>query len=353
MPIYPGRTPGTHRVTVFANGKQHEKIVQGTKAEARAFEARERIRLEAARPSTRVAPTLRDFCVEVYTPHAKTHLRENTWRKVRRYQVATLCAILGGLKLTALSPAAIEDYKSKRLAATWRDKPVKPGCINNELRVLRTVMNYAAEQGYPTAPTKWKRLPVRGASRVHVWTPTQIGRLFAVCASEDPELLRILVFLVNTGCRKGEAIAAEWSWVDRQASMLRIPSNDVWRPKNGKPREVPLPSAALEFLPPEDGTYVFQTRGGGRFAEFPKDRFNHVRDEAKLKGGPHSTRHTYASAFLARCPDMFLLAKVMGHSHTRVTELYSHLLPDHLDRARNAVNFAPPPKSGGHPGAEP
>jgi hypothetical protein len=33
--------------------------------------------------------------------------------------------------------------------------------------------------------------------------------------------------------------------------------------------------------------------------------------------------------------------QVLGHSHQRVTELYAHLLPGHLDRARNAVNLGP------------
>jgi len=31
---------------------------------------------------------------------------------------------------------------------------------------------------------------------------------------------------------------------------------------------------------------------------------------------------------------------VLGQSHSRVTELYGHLLPDHLAEARNVVQFA-------------
>jgi hypothetical protein len=31
--------------------------------------------------------------------------------------------------------------------------------------------------------------------------------------------------------------------------------------------------------------------------------------------------------------------RVLGHSHSRVTELYSHLLPDHLAATRNVVTF--------------
>ncbi len=352
MPIYPGRRAGTWRVTIY-KGRQYEFVVEGTKAEARSFEARKRLDLDAGgKPSTRAAPTLRAFCVEVYAPHAERHLRESTWKKVRAYQIATLCSLLGRWKLSALPADAIEDYKRARLSARWRGKPIKPSAINNELRVLRTVLNFAADLGYPVAPVKWKRLPVRGASRVSVWTAAEVARLFAMAQRLDPDLVPMLVFLINTGCRKGEAIAAEWTWVDETAAMLLIPSNDVWRPKSGKPREVPISDALAATLRglPRSSPFLFPARGGGRYVEFPKDRFSRVREAAKLKGGPHSARHTYASAFLARVPDMFLLGEILGHSHERVSALYSHLLPDHLDRARNAVDFAPPLDSGGDSG---
>jgi len=59
-----------------------------------------------------------------------------------------------------------------------------------------------------------------------------------------------------------------------------------------------------------------------------------------IKGGPHRTRHTFASHFLASKADLFLLGRLLGHGHTRVTELYSHLIPEHLAEARNVVSFA-------------
>ena len=39
---------------------------------------------------------------------------------------------------------------------------------------------------------------------------------------------------------------------------------------------------------------------------------------------------------------MCLLAQILGHSHTRVTEIYAHLTPEHLARARNMVSIAAP-----------
>ena len=38
--------------------------------------------------------------------------------------------------------------------------------------------------------------------------------------------------------------------------------------------------------------------------------------------------------------DLLLTARVLGHSHERVTEIYAHLLPGHLDRAKDAFVVA-------------
>jgi len=90
---------------------------------------------------------------------------------------------------------------------------------------------------------------------------------------------------------------------------------------------------------------VFSTRDGNRCAFWPKLQFDRARKAAGLKGGPHTLRHTFASHFLKQVPDLFLLARVLGHSDTRVTKLYAHVLPEHLARARNAVRFGPPVRS--------
>ena len=35
--------------------------------------------------------------------------------------------------------------------------------------------------------------------------------------------------------------------------------------------------------------------------------------------------------------NLFLLAEVLGHSSTKTTKIYAHLMPAHLARARDAV----------------
>jgi integrase len=324
-------------VVIWVRGKCHEYIVVGTRAEAEAFEARKRLELDATGLSKRVAPTFSDFCLRQYAQHAETNLKDTTWHQSRKYQVANLIEFFGALKLTAISTEDVERFKRARLGN------VGPTTVNNELRLLGTILRYAAALGYPASAPQRKKLKPRGQGRVRPWTEDELARLFLEARKESETLLRLFVFLTNTGCRKGEAIAVEWSWVDLDAGMIRIPSNRYWQPKNGLPREVPISDACRAVLtgPRQDARWAFPNRKGARYAQFPKDLFWRARKRAGVPGGVHTFRHTFASHFLQQVPDLFLLAQVLGHSHQRVTELYAHLLPGHLERARNAVNLGP------------
>src|SRR5579859_6456047 len=142
MPVYRGRRPQTWRVTIFAQGKQHEWIVEGTKKDAATFEASKLIdlgSLPAARH--RAIPSFYDFCTQTYEPHAERHLGTSTWNKVRVYQVATLAKHFGPTRLDAFRPELVEAYKTARLAQSTRHgTPMLASSINNELRVLKTML---------------------------------------------------------------------------------------------------------------------------------------------------------------------------------------------------------------------
>lgn len=360
MAVHKGRTPGTQRVRLWMRGKQHEWIVQGTKGEAKAFEARKRVELEAGLPlETRVVPTFSDFCVKKYRPHAIGHLRASTW-KVRPYQLATLESFFGRLRLTEFSTDAIERYKNLRRKQVGSNRT-----INNELKVLQAVFAYARKLGVPVASFECVLLPVIGRGRVVCWNDDQLAHFWVACR-EAPRMVGVCTFLANTGCREGEAIHAEWDWIDRKPGHVSIQPNDYWQPKNNEPREIPISDALAPWLSGEREhlKWIFVSRKKRRYAGWPKKQFARIvaaasrsmcredcpgrADKKKckygcpsLRGGAHTLRHTYASHFLRAKPDMYLLAQILGHSHSKVTELYAHLLPDHLERARNVVNMNP------------
>jgi integrase len=237
-------------------------------------------------------------------------------------------------------------YKSVRLKAG-----ISKVSVNNELRVLRRVLRWAHELGaIAQSPRigffKYARRRIAGS-----WTAAEVTRLLTEVRRVSPDIYPMVLFLATTGARRGEAIALPWTHVDIQKGLVRIWAVDPeasegvvverWSPKTME-REVPIPAAMLAYFggARRSPTWVFPSaQTGGRFAFWPARKFDRARDAAGLKGGAHKLRHTYASHFLERNPNLFLLARVMGHSHVRVTELYSHLVPGYLDKARNVVAF--------------
>jgi integrase len=222
-----------------------------------------------------------------------------------------------------------------------------------------------------------KDLPVRRRQRLKFWDARQVELLLGAVAEHSASLYWITLFLLETGCRKGEALALEFNDVDLKRALVRIQPNEEWQPKDNEAREIPLDPKGLLFqwLKSEATSgrrfvFVSRNKSDGReplpFAFWPQRKFDRARRAAGhlaecedckkrssesatiacskhgLVGGPHTTRHTYATHFLARVPDLYLLGTILGHSHERVTKLYAHLLPDHLDRARGAVAFKSP-----------
>jgi integrase len=344
MPNYKGKRPGTRRVILWSQGKRQEWVIEGSKRDGDEFEARKRLelRVKSGPSERRVAVHFFALCEE-YAVHAKAHLKDSTWR-VRIFQIDALTTYLGSVRLPELNAGKIDAYKTARL-----EDGLVASSVNNELRVLRSVLNWASSVGHDVPPVKWKRLPERGKPRARAFSAAELSRIFRACQEHAPTFEPLLVFLLNTGCRQGEAIAAEWSWMDMRAKMIRIPSNEHWQPKDGEPREVPMSDAVVALLSGkrQHERFVFPTVYGRQFRHFPKELWERVVAKAGLTGGAHQLRHTFASHFLESTSDLFLLGKVLGHSHERVTEIYAHLLPGHLDRARNAVNIGPPEKTVG------
>jgi integrase len=334
MPVY--RKGKKWRVVVFLRGERRDWVIEGSKADAVAFEARERAKAEAGESERRVVPTFAEFCAREYAPHAQAHLKPSTWRN-REYQIAILVEHFGDLKLNIIGTGHVEGFKATRAA----DK-ISPGTINDDIKVLRAVLSYARDLGYPAPMPKVKALPVRTRRHAEAWSDAEIERLLAAVTDRYPAILPMVVFLLNTGCRKGEALALQWENVDMATGVIGIAPSEEWQPKNGKARQVPISPALrpwLAFIERRTG-YVFPNRSSKPYASWPKKQFDDAVAKAGLKGGPHRLRHTYATKFLAARPDLFLLGQILGHSHSRVTELYGHLVPDQIAAAGKVVQFA-------------
>lgn len=337
MPWYPGRRAGTWRVTVWANRRQHEEIIEGKESDARAYEAKMRVDLQKVRSPTqrRTEPTFSVFSMADYQPQARVHLGANTW-KSRKTIVTTLAAFFGHLRPSEITDPLVTEYTTDRLRTVQRSS------VNHELRVLSAMLRFAREDcGYPVRLVRIRKLR-QDHRRVHFWTRLEEAKLVRTCRQLDPELAPLVVFMLQTGVRKTEGIRAVWEWVARRrgAPLLLVGPTDDWTTKSRRPREVPITAELARLLDrlPRRGRWIFGRLDGERFTNFPRERFETIVKAAKLRGTPHTCRHTFASRFLDAGGSLYDLAALLGHSATRTTELYAHLLPSHLDRARAVLN---------------
>lgn len=364
--------PGVWRGDIWHQGRRTKITFRGSAKEAKAYEARRRLEIEQSGiVKTRDVLTFAEFLDRKYEPMAKMELGEGTW-KIRVYKLKPLRKHFGSIKLTKVTEQDIENYKQ------WRRTSVAKETVNGELNVLSAVLTYAREIKAPCAAPKIRRFRIKKSRKgnVKAYTKQEVGFILGACKLVAPYFWVLVKFLVETGVRKSEAINLPWTRVELDRCFAKIwneVDEDEDAPERGADdegryevksveREVPLSDelvVALREQKAKVGTsdWVFPVMTnrmgtkGGKYAEFPDGTWARVLAKAtelaraadpsarKILGGPHRCRHTFASHYLKAKPDLFALGRLLGHSHVRVTELYGHMLPGHLDEARNVVTF--------------
>jgi integrase len=162
-----------------------------------------------------------------------------------------------------------------------------------------------------------------------------------------PHLRPLVMFLLLTGARAGEALWLDWRHVDLARAHVSFPKT-----KNGKARGIALHRdlvAELANLPHRDGE-VFR-RPDGKPYERPKslddtsagtrikNAFNAACRRADIENfRVHDCRHTWASWHYAQHKDLVMLKRQGGWKTLAMVLRYAH---QNSDRDREAIDALP------------
>ena len=165
----------------------------------------------------------------------------------------------------------------------------------------------------------------------------------------DAWLKQMIVVAIGTGLRRGELLNLEWRDVDLGGNRLHIRARGDFQPKNGQDRAVPLVGDAHGVLQsvheqrdPLPGARVFIDASQSP----PKPdrvtrRFKFYVRKARLQNADdlhfHSLRHTTASWLTMKGVPKKIVADVLGHTTTRMADVYSHLAPGATEDAMRDV----------------
>ena len=153
-------------------------------------------------------------------------------------------------------------------------------------------------------------------------TQDEAQRLLAACS---PHLRPLVMFLLHTGARIGEALWLDWRCVDLARAHVSFPKT-----KNGDPRGVPLHRelvSELANLQHRDGA-VFRRPDGEpyeRSGSKVKTAFKAALRRAGLKDfRVHDCRHTWATWHYTAHHDLIALQKLGGWRSLAMVSRYAH-----------------------------
>lgn len=130
------------------------------------------------------------------------------------------------------------------LIGTLRQRGNSNATINRKMAALSKLLRKAHKMGDIHSLPEFRRQKER-AGRIRFLERDEEARLFAAIRSRSEDAYRLSVFLVDAGCRLGEALGLIWN--DIQEHRVSF-----WITKSGRSRTIPMTERAKEVikLPP-------------------------------------------------------------------------------------------------------
>ncbi|MGE4480871.1 phage integrase [Acidocella sp.] len=332
-----------------ARGRQHE-VRLGRLGDVTVDQARKRaeqLKAEvslggdpvAEKAKLKAVPTVEEFARERYLPHV--HERQRSAQNVDGYLRLRILPAIGKKALDEVTQADVAEMRRK-----FQAEGLANGTVNRHLATLRAMFNQALKWGlYEGKNPGSSPGMLRETHRDRYLSPAETQGLFrALAADPDETAASVLMLLVVTGARRGEALKAKWENVDFDRCILTVP-----RSKSGRTRHVPLSPMAMAILQRQfakraihqDNQYVFPSaRRSGKPVEGVRGAWIRAKKAAGLPEDlrVHDLRHSFASALANVGTPLNEIGTVLGHTQLSTTQRYAHHSPQRLiDTATTAL----------------
>ena len=167
--------------------------------------------------------------------------------------------------------------------------------------------------------------------------------LFKVPHKDFKELCITALF---SGLRLAELLNLRWNDLDFASKVIQIKNSEIFTTKSRKNRIVPMSEDLYTLLKERkdnvknESPFVFHDKKGKPLKEQTiSQQFKKYVITAGIndKLHFHSLRHSFATHLVKKGVPLFAIQKLLGHSSSKTTEIYSHLLPQQLHREVNML----------------
>jgi integrase len=213
---------------------------------------------------------------------------------------------------------------------------------NRTISLLRKSFNLAMRWGWMTANPA---VGIEGNpenSRTRYLNDDEIARLLdALKNNQSRTSCDAILFMMLTGCRRGEAFRATWDQFDEG---LRVWTKPAATTKQRKLHRVPVSKSVTDLLKSRQdrstSPFVFASHTGQALTDVKKT-WSRLCETADLRDFRlHDLRHTFASLLVSNGQSLPIIGAMLGHTQTQTTARYAHLFDDTLVNAAEIASGA-------------
>ena len=147
----------------------------------------------------------------------------------------------------------------REFLSTVAQRGVSSATVHAHARAVRAFVRFAHEEGWIEEPVT-VRMPRLEQKRMEVLSREDVKQVLSVCGTRDRALV---LTLIDSGLRRGEALALDWEDVDLRTGMIH-----VRRGKGGKARVTYIGAKTKRALLPWGGgqrsSAIFPLTASGR-----------------------------------------------------------------------------------------
>jgi len=262
-------------------------------------------------------------------PHSLVNKRsaKSDESKLRLY----LIPAFGESTLSSITTQSIQQYQNKLLVK------LSNATANRHFSLLHRMFALAIQWGY------LEKNPCQNVNKFQENNQNQrqrflnndeIRALFTA-ANQDANIYAAayIKFLLLTGARKSEGLAAKWD------DIQVVSGRRVWHiphTKSGKSRHVILNAMAIDILdalPKVEGNpYLFPGKVPGNPIQNPIKAFKRIIKRAGIEENfrLHDIRHTVASLIINNGGSVYDVQATLAHANSKMSERYAHLSNERL-----------------------
>jgi integrase len=175
--------------------------------------------------------------------------------------------------------------------------------------------------------------------------PWDLAEFQALMRASTPIFRRVLVFLRFSGARPGEMSGLQWAMIQPERRCIMLMRHKTARSRADRaPRVIALHPVLVKLLvwicqrQPPDEKFVFLNHRGKHWDKNSLGlRIYRIRKKIGLPLSVklYGARHLFGTQCILKGVDLMVLAELMGHASTKMTEYYVHLAgrTDHLQSA--------------------